>query len=428
MSKIKKTIKTIKTIKTKRKKTKKNTKKINKFQKGGALIVIIPNTGEYKLTNCERKVNGFNIFSIEYNGCVIHFKLLQRDMNFKFLYLEIDSDRGVLIPRVENSDTAEINEIKRAFQDNQSQTKNPGFLYYKKTISIKFNESECEHEIVISQDSKDKITELNALLINKCPGMTLSLDYIYNMKGNVVSYSDSIHTLVLCLNNNYGCVSSIEINIEDRPEGKVLIIGSKTKENYQGKKYNKLLRSAIIIIGPLLGCVNLESHSVNPISAWTLMKSFSATATSEELINFITDERELSCAQADELACRALCQQDAKLVSTELESVTATREEPSQLVSTELESVTVTREESSQLVSSELEFANRIFSVTSCEIEQIITKEMVSWPIIKKFYEEIKFPMMILNMDLTKQEIIDNALKVFNELLQSTPEEEIICD
>jgi hypothetical protein len=80
--------------------------------------------------------------------------------------------------------------------------------------------------------------------------------------------------LLLCLFDRNKCVSSIVIEI-DKDE-RELEISSKTNMYYEGKKLNKLLRAAIIIISKSLypEADYLVSNAVNPISAYQMIKTF----------------------------------------------------------------------------------------------------------------------------------------------------------
>lgn len=86
--------------------------------------------------------------------------------------------------------------------------------------------------------------------------------------------------LMLCLFHNKKCISSITCKVDES----TIEISSKTNENYQGKKYNLFLRSALVLI-----IANLEymddkgenktfnkiiSRAVNPISILAMAKHF----------------------------------------------------------------------------------------------------------------------------------------------------------
>jgi hypothetical protein len=119
------------------------------------------------------------------------------------------------------------------------------------------------------------------------------------MNGEVETYTKELGTLLLCLNHSEnGCISSIEIIIGDDEE---LIINSKTKSEFEGKKYNKLLRAATIIIAPYLDCSTLTSEAINPISTWLLMDSFNAITRDKELIEFLYYKGVLNSENPDQI-------------------------------------------------------------------------------------------------------------------------------
>ena len=76
------------------------------------------------------------------------------------------------------------------------------------------------------------------------------------------------------MSNNNNCISSIELNEDE--EGN-LQINSKTISEFEGKKYNKLLRGVVIIIASLIdGVQKIVSDAINPISAWLLISAYNA--------------------------------------------------------------------------------------------------------------------------------------------------------
>ena len=124
--------------------------------------------------------------------------------------------------------------------------------------------------------AKEKIKELNELLKLKCGNLSLNLDYVYKLQGTIATYTEpsDVDTLVLCLYNNNNCISSIELNEDE--EGN-LQINSKTISEFEGKKYNKLLRGVVIIIASLIdGVQKIVSDAINPISAWLLISAYNA--------------------------------------------------------------------------------------------------------------------------------------------------------
>ena len=139
---------------------------------------------------------------------------------------------------------------------------------------------------------ESKIKELNNKLENICSELYLQIDNREVLNGTIPRFSyNSKEALLLCLyNKSIGhCVSSIELKYEGNGE---MSIDSKTHKSYTGKKYNKLLRSVIIIISSLIICHEnkikiISSEAINPISAWLLIGYFDTTYKSDppELFN-----------------------------------------------------------------------------------------------------------------------------------------------
>ena len=128
--------------------------------------------------------------------------------------------------------------------------------------------------------AQTKITELNYLLHEKCPNLHLHLDFVRNLPGTLTQYSTVVGPttrargarLLLCLYKGEQCISSIEINVFFDGE---MTINSRTERQEEGKKYNKMLRSVVMIVGGLIpGITKLHSVAENPISAWLLVDNF----------------------------------------------------------------------------------------------------------------------------------------------------------
>jgi hypothetical protein len=73
-------------------------------------------------------------------------------------------------------------------------------------------------------------------------------------------------------------VSSLTIGFYENDE---IHINSETNLQYKERKFNKLLRSVIIIIGKSLDSNFVVSESINPISAWLMVNSFNAISKNE---------------------------------------------------------------------------------------------------------------------------------------------------
>ncbi len=151
----------------------------------------------------------------------------------------------------------------------------------------------------------ETLAELNTMLKEKCGGQ-LSLDFGNYKKmvkqSNVSAYSLSEPSGVapqhlLCLMYAGRCISSIEIRVA--PATRSVEISSKTHPNYEGRRYNLLLRAAAAIIASKLTVpsrthtmrtrsqtssripknkhvLRLVSRAINPVSTLLLVKYFNA--------------------------------------------------------------------------------------------------------------------------------------------------------
>jgi hypothetical protein len=131
------------------------------------------------------------------------------------------------------------------------------------------------------REAQRKLSELNTIFEVKCPNLTLKLKHFFDYSEPMVRYTEFGHicigckfydTLILaiCKNPEEKCISTIELMIS--PTGEVLI-NSKTDPEEEGKKYNKILRSVLFIIGNKIeGAQYIKSVALNPVSAWLLLK------------------------------------------------------------------------------------------------------------------------------------------------------------
>ena len=129
---------------------------------------------------------------------------------------------------------------------------------------------------------------LNRLLKNKCSKkLELELNTFEKIikRDNVSFYENNIDLpiLLLCLNikknGKKHCISSISCKINDLDNS--IEISSKTHKDYEGKKYNLLLRSAMILLAPQIEnrgqqITQIVSRAINPISAFSMVKYFNA--------------------------------------------------------------------------------------------------------------------------------------------------------
>lgn len=130
---------------------------------------------------------------------------------------------------------------------------------------------------------------LNRDLRKKC-GDALKIEFGYynqiiSEKPSVSIYDkeSSSYDLLLCLNKKNSCISTISCKI--REDG-ILEISSKTDPQYEGRKYNLLLRCAILLLAPHImyskngsahSIIRVMSRAINPISILLMAKYFKAS-------------------------------------------------------------------------------------------------------------------------------------------------------
>jgi len=114
-------------------------------------------------------------------------------------------------------------------------------------------------------------------------GFEMLVDFKFAMKEGIVTEFDSddddIESILLCLyTKKLGslnqCVSSVEISIGY--DNNAIEILSRTKKEYEGKKYNKLLRAVAILLAGITNQKKVKSEATNPTSAWLFLNTFHA--------------------------------------------------------------------------------------------------------------------------------------------------------
>ena len=130
----------------------------------------------------------------------------------------------------------------------------------------------------------ERLSELNKLLKDKCQNLKFKIDNYHRLPGKITSFSGHayksyLYKLILCLYYNNDCISSIELVYKGN---NTIEINSETHIDHQGKKYNKLLRSAIIYICVILICntekiTHIESRPIATITSYLLIKNFNVT-------------------------------------------------------------------------------------------------------------------------------------------------------
>ena len=123
--------------------------------------------------------------------------------------------------------------------------------------------------------------------------MELGAFSVMSARENVSFYekNTTLPDLLLCLNirknGKIHCISSISCKIK----GGEMEISSKTHRDYEGKKYNLLLRSAMILLAyNIRPITKIVSRAINPISAFSMVKYFNAHS---EDLNEYMEENEI---------------------------------------------------------------------------------------------------------------------------------------
>jgi hypothetical protein len=143
-------------------------------------------------------------------------------------------------------------------------------------------------------NAKPLLDELNILLSKKCRDLRIVVDYRYNLKGRVTTYSRNDSSLIICLYQRDHCISSITMSMYRD----IIYISSRTEREYEGRKYNRLLRAVAILIAPLVKSgtvtpVRIVSEAESAVSVWLLMRYFGGQMTAgdnPDLPEDITDD------------------------------------------------------------------------------------------------------------------------------------------
>ena len=216
--------------------------------------------------------------ALKYNGA-IHIFNLKEDGNFPHGFKQyIDSIKDKL-NKVGNPATTFL-EIKRTWRDIN---KNPH------NFAIICGRTELTPIPLIN--ARAHVASLNEIMRPYCPGFHLMIDHITSFPENstVALYHDNVPnwyvdpSIVLCLFTNNHCVSSITMKMNATERGFALSIDSRTDEQYEGRKFNILLRAVAIIISKSLSesAVVFDSYAINWISAYIMINHFNAVSVRE---------------------------------------------------------------------------------------------------------------------------------------------------
>jgi hypothetical protein len=251
----------------------KKTRNRRRFVGGHKKIIIAPSHAfDLQQINI---VNKNTIYSITIDECIYYFygedkKYLLVLIRDKYYILKLhesyDDIDMTLLEGIEQK--LPINDVREE-RELRKHLRGTDILYFRYDV--------C-HKSLDLERAQAKVLELTRILQTKCPNLSLHLDYIYNMHppNNMFAIWGTIfpnpYLLVLCLYNEHGCISSISIKLERD----TINIDCVTDSNFEGKKYNKLLRSVVILISVLLPVhiSRIISLAINPISAYLLITYF----------------------------------------------------------------------------------------------------------------------------------------------------------
>lgn len=127
------------------------------------------------------------------------------------------------------------------------------------------------------KNNLSKINEINKRLQEKCPNLEIKLE-----KNK------------LCIIYKNECISNILLKCKNK---EIIEIDTYTKPNFEGKKYNKLLRAiTIILLSTLIICNQSQKYilsiAINPISAYVLLNNFKTYKINKvnEITNVVIEE------------------------------------------------------------------------------------------------------------------------------------------
>lgn len=228
---------------------------------------------DYSITRMEKTQGDKHIYKIEYfknpeEMCVNYID----DANPFVVF--IDADENYVIIGLPGANITEA--IIKSCRDALAKRKTVGNKNIQITKTSILLQS-CSPEIDLS-DAQAIIDELNDKLARKCPELFIKLapyyEYLeplnrYGQHGHVCIGCQHYNTLILALCTSKRCISSIELLMLHEGE---IMINSKTDTEAEGKKYNKLLRAALSIVGEKIpGMMHFKSKAINPVSAWLLL-------------------------------------------------------------------------------------------------------------------------------------------------------------
>lgn len=165
------------------------------------------------------------------------------------------------------------------------------------------------------------ISQFNSRLQDKCPSIQLQLDTIRNISGDIHRYTQvdgpmtrsQTNKNILCLNKDHICIASLELYTV--PHTDWVVLNSATSPNEEGKKYNTLLRTILVLIGTSIpGVHKIFSAAYNPISAWLFIRNYNVIIdmhliSNSNLANYLTSLNKTDPTLLSQSEIRAFYQQ-----------------------------------------------------------------------------------------------------------------------
>jgi hypothetical protein len=236
---------------------------------------------DYTLTRLEKKQGEKYIYRVEFendqgNTCTNYID----DANRHVLYKNVDEQYVLFkLPtsHSKNKTSPSLSNMKKKCAEallKKRTIANKNVQLTKDAILIQ----SCAPEIDLSA-AQDVLTNLNRELRALCPNLHLKLapyyDYLeplkrYGEHGHICIGCQYYNTLILALCSDERCISSIELILQHHGE---ILINSKTDEDQEGKKYNKLLRAVLSMVAHKIPGIHFfKSTAINPVSTWLLIQ------------------------------------------------------------------------------------------------------------------------------------------------------------
>jgi len=245
---------------------------------------------DYTLTRLEKMQGEKSIYKIEFNSadgnrCINYIDdanrhVVYKDARGEYVLLKLPSTRS-------KSKSGSMSDMKRKCADALAKKRtigNKNVQLIKDAILLQT----CAPELDLTE-AQDVLVNLNGELRKKCPNLHFKLapyyDYLeplhrYGQYGHICIGCQYYNTLILALCTDERCISSIELLMVHDGE---IMINSKTDEDQEGKKYNKLLRAVLSMVAyKVEGMRFFKSKAMNPVSTWLLLQYSNARVDEDD--------------------------------------------------------------------------------------------------------------------------------------------------